>query len=244
MAGLDIQNIVNEKVASMIDNSEIQKKIEDTVEKELLNAIAHSVSNWEIQKILKNKIETEISTSLSILDFKGYTNKIIKQIANIIEKEQNKELADKVLKEFKDLYIKPENLEFTLDELISKYTEYVKEMDDDEYCDKYANWKITDNTPGLTYSKWYKILLSTNEDFETDYGNYTYEIQLQSIDREFKKFKITSIYEDGKYSKDLTKRLKLGILGSFEQFLINVYYNEIPIIEVEEEDGEKYLGDD
>ena len=46
---LDIQKIINDKVTGMLENKEIQQKIEETIEKELLRTIADSVSGYDIR---------------------------------------------------------------------------------------------------------------------------------------------------------------------------------------------------
>ena len=235
---LDIQKIVNDKITGMLENKEIQTKIEETIEKELLRTIADSVSDYNIRRILEEKIKKEVSDEVSTLSFSGYTTKIIKQVAQIIEKEQNKDLADKVLKEFNALYIQPENEKLTVDKIIDLYIDYIKQDEDNR--DKTVYYSIDEEQP--YYTKYVTIKLSTDDNFDTNYGNNTFKITLSNLENK-DEYKISTVYDDCTYPNNITKYLKLGYLNSFEKAIINAYYNNTPITDINIKSGSVDLWD-
>lgn len=230
---IDVKGIVADKIQTMLDDQTIKNKIEETIEKDILRTISESVSSYEVKNILEKKLKDDISQQISTISLTGYTKRILDQIKLIIESQQNKDLSDKVIKIFEDLYLPNCDKELTQDDIIQKYEESIKDYYD--YSDeKQICYRISQET-GYTYSSGYKILLSTNDDFEKN--NDTYEISLINIGNS-DKFKIVSIYEDREYSKDITKRIKICTFNSFERFLLNSYFNEVAIIDLKEDQGE------
>lgn len=228
---LDIQKIINDKVTGMLENKEIQQKIEETIEKELLRTIADSVSGYDIRRILEEKIKKEVSDEVSTLSFSGYTTKIVKQVAQIIEKEQNKDLAEKVLKEFNALFIQPENEKLTVDKIIDLYLDYIKQDEDNR--DKTVYYSVDEEQP--YYTKYITIKLSTDDNFDTDYGNNTISIKLSNSFENKDEYTISTVYDD--CYNNITKNLKLGYLNSFEKAIINAYYNNTPITDINIKSG-------
>lgn len=237
---LNIQEIINDKITGMLENKEIQEKIETTIENVLLKTISDSISNYDIRNILEAKMKKEVSESVELLDLTGYTNKIIQQIGQIIEQEQNKDLAEKIKNEYNHLFINKKE-KITQEEIISAFEEYIKNNNDDWY-DKTIYWDVTlKNEYGS--SIWVDFKISLSSDFGNSYFDETYKITLTNNYKEPDKFHIVGIYEKGDFREDLTKKIKLGYLNSFEKLLINAFYNETPIVELEEEQNENQLGD-
>ena len=237
---LDLKTIINNKITNMLENKVIQEKIEKTIEDVLLRTITDSISNYDIRNILEKKMKDDVSECVKDLDLTGYTNKIIQQIGQIIEKEQNKDLSDKILQEYNSLFVSKKD-KITEQQIIDAYEEYIKETQDN-YYDKTIYYDV--KVEQRYYSEWVEIKLSLNEDFDDSYFSETYRITITNDINNKDFFYITSIYENGDFYKDLTKRLKSGVINSFEKLLINAFYNKTPIEEIHEHDGSRSLGDD
>lgn len=237
---LDIQKIVNDKITGMLENKEIQTKIEETIENVLIRTINDSISNYDIRNILENKMKKEVSETVETLDLSGYTNKIIQYIGQIIENEQNKDLSEKIKNEFNQLFNNKKE-KISQDDIINAYEEYIKNTQD-EWYDKTIYFDVTTRSD-YGSSKWIDIKISTSSEFSDSYFDDTYKISLTNDYNNPEKFHIVGIYENGDWHKDLTKKIKFGYINSFEKLLINAFYNETPIVELREIEDERQLGD-
>lgn len=234
---LNITQIINDKVDSMLKNETLKKEIEDTVQEEIISTIRRSISNYDIRHIFENKIKNEVSEAVEQIGFKGYANLVIKNLQSAIEAQAGQAINEEVLKYFKELYMPLENTSLTVTKLFEKYVDMAQSDDYDD--DTYAFMCVEkDNSHIVTYSKWVKILVSLDEEYREE-NSKTYEITLINIGDSENKFKIASIYEDRKYSKNLTGRVKFGFLDSFERFILSAYFNETPF-EINESDFDNY----
>ena len=133
---IDIQSIVNEKVAEMLEKDDVVKRIEDNIEKAITSALDDAVSSYSVKRVLSDKIEKEVSENLKSLNFSAYTNKIVDNIAKVMEAEAGKDLTEKIIDTYKEFFEKKE--EISIDEVVESYVEYLNEsLDNSEKPDYY-----------------------------------------------------------------------------------------------------------
>lgn len=233
---LNISEIVNNKINSMLEDEILKKEIEDTIEKNAISMIKDSVGNWEIKRLFEEKIKNEVHEAVNNISFKGYANMVIQNLKKSVEAHAENAITEDVLNYFNDLYLPPENQILTVEDIFEKYVEMAKDEDPSEYDyeDKYAFMSVQEESGH--YSRWVKILVSLDEEYK-DEDAKTYEISL--INESENKFRICSIYEDRKYSKNMTERVKFGYLDKFERLLMGAYFNKT-LIEINEDDFDDY----
>lgn len=205
---LNISEIVSNKINSMLEDGVLKKEIEDTIEKNAISMIKDSVGNWEIKRLFEEKIKNEVHEAVNNISFKGYANMVIQNLKKSVEAHAENAITEDVLNYFNDLYLPPENQILTVKDIFKKYVEMAKDEDPSEYDyeDKYAFMSVQEESGH--YSRWVKILVSLDEEYK-DEDAKTYEISL--INESENKFRICSIYEDRKYSKNMTERVKTGM---------------------------------
>ncbi len=236
---LNISEIVQNKINSMIENETLKKEIENTIEKEIISQIRDSISCYDVRDIFGKKIKQEVSETIEQISFKGYANLVVEQIKQAVNANAQKILTDEVMQYFNDLYLPNEDKVLTVKELFNKYTEMAKNSLEDTSEEVYSYMNVQKYKPSfLTYSKWVKIFVSLNDEYKEE-DSKTYEIELLNISGEENKYKIVSIYEEKRRTKDLTERLKFGYLDSFERFLMRAYFNKT-VFEIKESDFDTY----
>lgn len=229
---LDVTGIVTNKIDNMIKDEVFKKEIEKQVENQVKGMISSSINDWEIKRKFEEKIKNEVSSAVNQISFTGYANLVIKNLKKAVEDSAEKVITEDVIKYFNDLYLPSGDKKITISEL---FNIYVKEMKQKKYEDETSAY-INVEKDGRTYSNWVKVLVSLNEDFgEND--SRTYEIEMIQKHESTNEYTIAWVYEDRKYSKNMTERVKFGYLDSFERLLMSAYFNETPIVINEDDFG-------
>lgn len=235
---LNITEIVTNKINTMIEDETLKNTLESTIEDLTIKTIKNSISTYDIREIFEEKIKEEVSSAVKDLSFKGYASLVISNLKKAVNEQAQKAISEDVIKYFNELYLPKEDKVLKVGELFDAYVEQMKseEYDDEE---KYAFMNVGDKECPHGYCKYVKILVSLDEDYNDDEDSHTYEIKLINVGNSDNEFKITSIYEDKKYYKDLTERVKFGYLGEFERMILNAFFNETKII-INDDDVDSY----
>lgn len=234
MQTTEIEKIVTNKVAEMINDGTLKKKIEEDVEQQILGSLSSAVKSWEIEDIIKKKLKGELSEELSNLSFEGYTNKVIEAVCKIVSIEENTDLTERVKLFYKDVFGKTEGA-VKIQTIIDKYVEEMTDKKEDSCCfDDLSDY----SSISISYDErhdWYDIKFVTEEtnrfssysDPKTKNEHY-YSMTLSKSLKDKSKYQILSIY-GGEDRKDLTGRFSYKYYSGFEKFLLNLYLNQIDI---------------
>nr|WP_319488584.1 hypothetical protein [uncultured Caproiciproducens sp.] len=220
---LNIQAIADSKIQAMHESGEIQKRIEDDVQKTVLGAIDSAISGYEIRREIEKSVSENVSSVVKEIGFSGYNGFIAQTIKNITEGVMREDLAQKIQKVFNDmLIVKHDGIK--LSEIFEAYRKWVCEDVDesDKYDRQHFVCDIETKEDGSF--TWYYIKFNDKE-------SESYEepqIKFTLLDyREKGKSTISSLELDGENVKG---KFKLGRLDPVQSLLANLYFNESEII--------------
>ena len=247
MQTTEIEKIVTNKVAEMINDGTLKKKIEQDVEQQILNSLSSAVKSWEIEDIIKKKLKGELSEELSNLSFEGYTNKVIEAVCKIVSIEENTDLTERVKLFYKDVFGKTDGV-VKIQTIIDKYVEEMTDKKEGSCCyddlSDYSNISVSYDEE----HDWFRIKFITEE--QNRYSSYSsqksnnenyYELLLTKSHKNKTKYHILSVY-GGEDRKDLTGRFSYKYYSGLEKYLLNLYLNQVDI-EISTDDvceGEEY----
>ena len=225
---LDIQGIINQKVNEMNESKIFEKTIQETLERTILKAVTDSLDSYTLRKQIEDKLKKQVSVVMDDIGFEGYNSFIVEKLKQIINGTCKKDIEEKIKKTFEDiLVLKRESIK--LSDIFKSYKEWV--CGDTEESEKY-------DLEGQFYVKFEK----------SDYGWYNVELNKEKPerygDREVIKFTI-HVNRDGSgwignlyiSGYNIEKTVSFGYLNEFESLILNLKYNQTPIIiDVEDED--------
>ena len=234
---IDINEIVQKKITEMEESGEIKKHLEDKLQSLILDSVSSALSDYDMKRQLQKKIENCISPCLDTLNFTAYNSFICEKIKQITEQELQEDIAKKVSGTFENIFmLKRENIK--LSEIFKAYREWAMngleeeekwELDNEFYAnieeddDWWLNCSISERNPEKS------ALYSNRKDiYRCDFG-FTIFKSKRSKDTGT----ISTVYFEGKSVKDV---LKVTSYNKFQTLLLNLYYNETPIIiDIEDE---------
>lgn len=118
----DIKKIVDEKINEMVKSESIEKLIQKSVEESITEAVSSVFGGYSFKRDLEDKFKKETNMALKKLDFKTYSNIMINQMKKVIKEYQNVEFAERVEKEFSDVFV-PNDGKFDLEKLFEEIRE-------------------------------------------------------------------------------------------------------------------------
>lgn len=229
---IDINKIALEKINEMEESGEIKKHFEDKLQKLVLDSVSSALDDYNLKRKIKEKVEQQISPCLDTLNFSGYNSFICQKIKQISEDYLSEDISLKVVDMFEKMFVhKRESIK--LSEIFDAYREWITGYLDDN--EKYENdnefYASVDIDNGCTY--FIDCALSEKEP-EKSYLNpdrkdiyvadYGFRISKYTTDEYGKIF---SVYFNGHKIEDF---LKIASYNKFETLLLNLYYNETPVI--------------
>lgn len=235
---INIQEIVNNKVESMLSDGNIVKTIESNIEKAIVSSLNDAVSSYSVSRVIKDKLESEITKQLADINLSAYTGKILNDICVIIEKESSKDFSERIKKTFSDLFLSDIPESISICNIAEKYADYLNEdlSDEDKPCDGYyARLTEDDDRYGLSY-RWVTLKLKVedkNERYSTHDSN-NIEVRLVCNEKGSNLYKISSIYTG--YNQDnIAKAVIHKNYSNIEKYLINLFLNDVKV-EITEDD--------
>lgn len=225
---IDIKAIIDNKIEEMDKNNEVQKCIEEGIQKAIISGVKEALDGYSIKRIIEDKMKEQVSQNLESLDFTSYNSFIAYKIKSIIEGTCKKDLCDKIEKTFSEIFVtKRENIK--LSEIIEKYRDWICEQVDEDEKYSLEHFHV-DFDEDASYH-WITITLSKeDDDYRYDDTKIKFTVHRKSDDEDNEKFNIGwlgSTYID---NEKIDKKIKIGNLSDIEELLINIYYNETPII--------------
>lgn len=122
----ELQELVNKKVESMVNDGTVQAIIESGVEKAIVKAIEGQFDTWgAISKAMKEALENGLKIDLNELPFETYNQ----QMAAAVHQRANKFFADEGLRRLQeelDKVFEPAPQEMAIHEFVEKIVEFWK----------------------------------------------------------------------------------------------------------------------
>ncbi len=229
---IDINKIVQAKISDMEESGEIKKHLEEKVEALILDSVSYALDDYNLKRKIREKVEQQISPCMDTLNFSGYNSFICQKIKQISEDYLSEDISLKVVDMFEKMFVhKRESIK--LSEIFEAYREWITDhLDDDEKyeldnefyasvnidnsCAYFIDCALSETEPEKTYTN-----LDRKDIYAADYG---FSISKYTTDENGRIF---SVYFNGNKIKDF---LKVASYNEFETLLLNLYYNETPII--------------
>jgi len=230
---LNIQEIVDNKIKALNDNGTIKVAIEKTIEETMLKAITDALGDYSLRRSIEKQVSEQVSSIVADIGFTAYNSFIAEKVKRITEEVCRADVAAKIQKTFDEmLIVKRDSIK--LSEIFKQYREWIcKEVDDSEkYNLEYFYVKFELNEK----YDWYDVELAQEEPKDR-YSRHSSDVISFVLHKKHKEpgiGYISSTYLDGCNIKD---KFRFRYLSDIETLLINLTYNETPIIiDIESED--------
>lgn len=239
---LDISAIIADKLAQLEEDGTIKRKIEEALEKSVLEAITSELSSWEFRRNISGQMKLALNGVAESCGLSAYNGFIAEKVRTIVQETCADDITAKVQAALDGIILKKYE-DIKLSDIFKRYREWV--LGNTDEADKYERQNYTavlnmDKSGSFTH---YKIQFADRPG-ATDRFSYgsddcpDIEIWFLTYEKETTA-SINTLYING---HDLRKTLKVGGLTSFEAFLVNLYYNGTKIqMDVEDVDDSDYF---
>jgi hypothetical protein len=229
---INIQEIVDNKLKSLNDDGTIKTAIEKTIETTMLKAITDALGDYSLRRSIEEQVSKEVSTVVADIGFTAYNSFIAEKVKQITEGVCRVDIAEKIQKAFDEMLVmKHESIK--LSEIFEKYREWVcSEVDEP---DKYSLERFHVKFEEDEKYRWFDIELAKEKpesrySHSSDMIRFTLHRKHGTKDMGY----IGNSYIDGSCIKE---NFKFGHMSDIELLLVNLTYNQTPIIiDIESED--------
>lgn len=220
---IDFNEVIQNKLAQMEADGVIQKKIEDALEKSIMNAIDDQLGSWQFKGSLGKQLEAGVSKVAADCGLSAYNTFITERVKIIVEQLASEDLAKKIRTAVEEVLVqKHENVK--LSDIFRRYREYVMSAVDEseKYERQYFVSELDVSESGMF--RHYTCRFSEYPEWEPgESGN----VEIRFCCYREKNTSIGSLTIDG---RDMKSSLKLGYLSEFERFVTNLYFNGNEIV--------------
>ena len=220
---LDVNKIVNDKIAVLEESGAIQKQIEDSIEKTVMKAITDALEDYSLKRDIEKQVKECVSGVAAEIGFSAYNGFIAEKIKQITESVMHEDVAKKIQDIFDDMLIMKHD-GIKLSEIFNKYRKWVCE--DTDEADKWGR---------------HTFLCELDDNEDGNFNHYTVKFHNEELDRydkpeiEFRmctykkegKSSISNLYLDG---KNAGETFTLGHMSEIQSLLANLYFNKTEII--------------
>jgi DNA-binding Lrp family transcriptional regulator len=226
---IDIKEIFDNKVKQLEESGIIEKALGDAIEKTVLKAIDDALDGYSLQRSIEDKISREVSEVVSDLGFTAYNSFIVEKLKAITEGACREDIAQKIQKLFDEmLVVKRDNIK--LSEICEKYREWICEDVDEQEKYDLQRFYVSISQADSPFD-WITIKFAKEE--PKRYGDTHIEF---TVHRNHDKTtgRLGRVVIDGYNVKE---KINFKSMSDIELLLINLVYNETPIIiDVEDDD--------
>ncbi len=225
---LDIQQIVNQKLAEMAENKTIETQIQKTLEKSVNEAVTDALSDYTFTKNIKDKLRDTVGKSLDGFDFSSYHGFITDYFNQLVNHHLKEDIKAKIEQSFNQiLFVKRDSIK--LSEIYDAYRDFLLEhlRESEKYdLNNYFYHEISRDKYTI------KIKLGRSEFDRTSCydqnDSILFEIwpERESIGTDEERGTLWLVDCHG-YKID--KELIFKDLSSFELLMINLYFNKTQI---------------
>lgn len=223
---IDFNQIIQKKLTQMEDEGIIQKKIEDALEKSIMDAIDSQLGSYSFKNALGKQMEDGISRVAKDCGLSAYNGFIAKKVKAILSGIVSDDLGKKIETAVSGVLVQRyEGIK--LSDIFNRYREHVmNSTDDSEKEDRQEFTMELEINESYTASFTYYICKFCPEP-EYDADDYdSVEIRFSQYRNE-QTASISSLTIGG---LDMSKTLKFRCLDPFDQFLVNLFLNKTEII--------------
>lgn len=222
---VNISEIVSAKLEQMDRDGIVQKKIEETLEKTVLDVIASELTGYTFRKSISDQVSASISEIAKDCGFSAYNGFIAERVRAIIQDMYTDDISQKVQDALSNVMLKRhENVK--LSEIFQAYREWV--LKNTEESEKYERQTFTCRLDVKEDGSNFTHYICTFADHPLNDNYDRADIILKFLVYGGKgQDTILSIFLDG---RNISGTLRIGCLTEFEAFVVNLYYNKTKII--------------
>lgn len=241
---VNISEIVSAKLEQMDRDGIVQKKIEETLEKTVLDVIASELTGYTFRKSISDQVSASISEIAKDCGFSAYNGFIAERVRAIIQDMYTDDISQKVQDALSNVMLKRhENVK--LSEVFQAYREWV--LKNTKESEKYERQTFTCRLDVKEDGSNFTHYICTFADHPLNDKDVRSRYDRADIVLKFLVYggkgqdTISSIFLDG---RNISDTLRIGRLTEFEAFVVNLYYNRTEIIldadTVEDEQDEHF----
>ena len=224
---IDITKIVSEKIEQLDKEGIIKKKIEDTLEKTIMDAITSELGSYSFRNSISEQIKESVSRIAADCGFSAYNGYISNAVKSIVQDLYTEDIRDKLQVALDDVLLqKHENIR--LSDIFARYRTWVLEHTD--AAEKYKHGEYTcdleveEDGAFTNYTCRFADHPLERSYYSKEKGDIEVKIYVY---RENKTARISRVYLNG---HSLSDSFKIGYLTNFEAFIVNLYFNETEIV--------------
>lgn len=232
---IDFNVMIQNKINEMEESGEIKKHFEDALRKLILDSVSSALNGYNFKRKIEEKVESQVAPCLDSLNFTAYNSFICQKVKQITEQYLKEDMAKKVSETFKNIFaLKRESIKLS------------------EIFEEYRKWQISYTDTAEMYGldkQFYASIKSDNGQWlECAISKISPKESMPYSGRERKDIfscnfgftiskareKIVSLYFEG---ASVDEAVKITSYNEVQTLLLNLYYNETPIIlDIESED--------
>lgn len=231
----DFSGIIQAKLAQMEEDGTIQKKIEEALEKSVLAAVTSELESYSFRRSIEEQLRNSTSGIAEKCGLASYNGFIVEKMTQIVRSMYTEDLAEKAQKALSDVLVaKYEGIK--LSDIFERYRDWVcRTTEDSEKYDRQeftADLEVSESGCFTSYR-----ITFADEPAESRHNWDKPDIQIRFFVYQDKEAdSIASLWLRGQNVKET---VALGYLTEFEAFLVNLYYNNTPII-LDQVDPDEY----
>ncbi len=223
---INISGIVTAKLEQMEHDGIIEKKIEETLEKSIMDAITSELSGYSFKHAISKQMSDGIGEIAANCGFSAYNGFIAERVKAIIQDMYTSDISQKVQAALDDVMLKQhENVK--LSDIFQAYRKWV--LENTEESEKYERQKFTHQLYVKEDGNFTHYTCTFADHLLDAYGyRERGDVELRFCtfgDKD--KATISSIHLA---NRDISKSLRIGTLSDFEAFVVNLFYNKTDII--------------
>lgn len=224
---IDVSKIVSDKLEQLDADGVIKRKIEETVEKTVMESITSELSSYSFRNSISEQVKNSVSKVAADCGFSAYNGFIAQTVKTILQEQYSEDISEKVQKSLNDVLLqKHENIR--LSDIFKRYREWVLENTDED--EKYERGEFTADLEVKEDGHFtHYTCRFADHPLKNGYlgGKERGEIEIRfCVYGEKQSETIYNLYLNDRNLKDT---LKIGILSDFEAFIANLYYNNTEI---------------
>lgn len=222
---IDFNQIIQKKLTQMEDEGIIQKKIEDALEKSIMDAIDSQLGSYSFRNALGKQMEDGISMVAKDCGLSAYNGFIAEKVKAILSGIVSDDLGKKIETAVSGVLVQRYD-GIKLSDIFKRYRENVMESASDS--EKYDRQEFTmelDAHEGYSGNFIHcTCKFSPEPDYDPDDSD---SIEIRFCQYKDEPCSISSLTMGG---LDMSKTLNIGYLDQFDQFLVNLLLNKTKII--------------
>lgn len=214
---INISEIINAKLAQMAQDGVIKQKMEESLEKTVLNAISSELESYALQKQIQEKVREHIGGIADNLGLEAYNGFLAERVRDIVRDLYTEDISQKVQKKLTDVLLKKhENVK--LSDIFKAYRKWVNESVDSE--DQRMRGYYTGALEVRDDGNWPRYVCRFAEEPDQEETPAVLISFLKYSQNETAK--ISSLYLEG---HNMACTAKIGYLTEFEAFVANLYFS-------------------